>query len=513
MIEVLLPLKPTNGARGSDLRRVRDALLPSFNRFCDPAFVARFTIVAPDADLPALAGLQEASDLDLTLLGEQALLGPEPVPARGWFIQQMVKIAYAGVCRTPWYLTLDADTFLLDCLDARVLQGGRAPTQLEPVGQHPGWWPASAATLHAPQVPADRPVLGVTPAVLSAEIMRRVLDRLSRLAAARGLQWPAYLASMVGDGYRCWTEYALYWTTLAATDEPDRLHQPWNTYVHCQSLHEAQIRIRPGATSQQPLFGVLQSSSVAVAAHVSYVRQMLQATEPARDERRRRGLHGGYHHVPPGYVRDTLLAGGDTWLVSASGNADPLAAALGMPSTWADYRLINRVPAPPPLPEKPGLRAIYVIDDPAAAVAAMAAGGQADICKNNNINFVPAFWHNLTAADYLGAGEDLLNLYGSVRNWTDPEGPLARTGYRVLILRLSQLARHTETILDFLDPGANAAALRRRLRAVPPPPPVDPWLSEWIAALYAPLIAYIDAFPGAALWDGRAGTLLALEPP
>jgi hypothetical protein len=278
-IEIVLPLKPHSETRGSDLLRATDGLIASFNRFADPGFIARFAIVAPEADLPALVPLGAASRIALTLLAEETLFPPPPkMPRHGSRLQQMIKIAYAGVCRTEFYLTLDADTVLADPLDARVLSSGRAPYHPEPLAAHALWWEAAAIAMHTPVSASDtpdRPVFGATPAFVSTAIMRRLIRRLTLLAEAREQDWPDYLAAHITPGDRNWTEYALYWTELINHTDPGTIHVPATLYALCQTTAEATARIRFGTDEADPLFAVLQSSSIDAATHAAFCRAVL----------------------------------------------------------------------------------------------------------------------------------------------------------------------------------------------------------------------------------------------
>ena len=284
-IEIVLPLRPDNGVRGSDLLRAAEGLIPSFNRFCDPGLIARFTVVVPPGQEHLLAPLHTASAIDLTVVAETALLTPPPsMPRHGWYLQQMLKMAYAGWCRTPFYLTLDADVVLLDRLDAAVLADGRAPIQLETAGLHPEWWQGSASALGRPPVllQSNAPVMGVTPAFLSAAVMRAAIGRLVVLAECRRQDWPDYLAALATDGHsgNTWTEYGLYWTELSSGSGVAAIHCPRCVYAFCHAAEEALRKLRVG-TGDAALFGVIQSSYVSAAAHVACVRRLLATTGSA----------------------------------------------------------------------------------------------------------------------------------------------------------------------------------------------------------------------------------------
>jgi hypothetical protein len=514
-IEIVLPLKPHNADRGSDLARAA-CLLASFRRFCDPAFIARFTIVAAAAELDQLAGLQSASDIKLTLLPEHALLAlPKPVPQllprRGWYVQQMIKIAYAAICQTEFYLTLDADIVLADLLDASVLADGRAPVHHESVDDHRGWWPASAAALRADRSATDtpdQPVCGVTPAFISARIMRGVIRRLTLLAEADQMDWPDYLAARTTSDDRTWTEYALYWTQLLNTQDPAALHTPRRLYEFCHALDQAEARLRFGSNGQHALFGVLQSSYFPAPMHVDFVQRNLAATEPPGDRRRAFNLQGRYDYLDPRVVQSELEQYAGGWLVTAGArHTDTAAAAANGPRDW----LVGHFPWPLPI-SRPDFRALYIVDDPVrTAVDTFRRDCRVDLCRNSNINYAAAWLESLTLAQYAAAGEDRLNLARHFTNWSDPTGPLRRITYPVLLLRGATRQRYADRVQDLFG-STLAAALAVPDTLEPHSPPPDNVLRR-LHRMYAPLAGRIDAFPAAALWDPRSARMIPLDPP
>jgi Family of unknown function (DUF6492) len=163
---------------------------------------------------------------------------------RGWYRQQLVKLAIAERIQTENYLTLDADVI---CVRAAT------PDQLAPEGKglchvipedlHPDWYQGSIRVLGL--TPRRKGVLhNVTPAVLNRAavlsmqgllseraqagryradwlgLRQRFGFALARLRKQPHIPWRWYL--MLGAP---WTEYALYYTYLEATGQFDRYHR------------------------------------------------------------------------------------------------------------------------------------------------------------------------------------------------------------------------------------------------------------------------------------------------
>jgi hypothetical protein len=155
---------------------------------------------------------------------------------KGWYRQQVVKLAIAERVTTPNYLTLDADVICVRKLSADALTpAGRGLCHITPRDLHPDWYRHSRALLG---LTGPTPAIShnVTPALLHREGVRALLERLETLAAAhsfrpglRGLRQRAQfaLARRIAPHDRAawsyliagapWTEYALYYSWLEAS--------------------------------------------------------------------------------------------------------------------------------------------------------------------------------------------------------------------------------------------------------------------------------------------------------
>ena len=167
---------------------------------------------------------------------------------RGWFKQQLVKLAIADHVTSDFYLTLDADVLCtrhtqFDQLVTQNAQGvARAPVVLLP-DTHPDWYRSSLQVLG---LTARREGLlhNVTPALLARSGVQALMgflnDKANNRDYNRGLRGLRQRAAMIRFAlapraheapwriWLCastpWTEYALYYSFLEATDRYDLYH-------------------------------------------------------------------------------------------------------------------------------------------------------------------------------------------------------------------------------------------------------------------------------------------------
>jgi len=285
-IQVVLPLKVNNSERGSDFDRIRSGLVPSLRRFCNPKFITKLTVVVPEGDIDAASTLISSFDCPAEVISENSLVPSlsTDLPRRGWYLQQFIKIAYSRMCETPFYLTLDADIFLLNPLGPEIFRDGRAPANYEPVTAHAGWWVRSAmvtdARIDAVQHDEHR-AFGVTPAFLSSEIMRGLIERLDQIAKREGCSdWVNYLCRWTSDNDDTWTEYSLYWTHLINVCDATTIYYERPVYRFSHYPHLILNPVRQEDAGAE-LFGVLQSSHVTVADFAATVQALLPSVDTA----------------------------------------------------------------------------------------------------------------------------------------------------------------------------------------------------------------------------------------
>jgi hypothetical protein len=210
--------------------------------------LGRLWVVCPDHELVAVerALTKWSAILPMELRGEASLV-PELELApwlKGWYRQQLVKLAIHEKIQTRLYLTLDADVICTKRVNPELLAPqGLGPCHVTLRDLHPEWYRGSEALLG---LAARRRGVShnVTPAVLHregvAELARYFERKAGILAFAPGLRgikqrilcartrrrrresfagWRVMLAAGTP-----WTEYALYYTFLEATGRFEHFH-------------------------------------------------------------------------------------------------------------------------------------------------------------------------------------------------------------------------------------------------------------------------------------------------
>ena len=231
-LDAVLPLTE------KDLPRFTGILMPTLDRF----FVGLGTcwIVVPDAQVHRVRQVVRTPRYEVVaeteLLPElawSARLRAYP-SKRGWFVQQLIKLAIAERVRSPYYVTLDADVICVrPTAHEDLVIDGRGLCQLDDADHHANWTRWSRRVL---QLPAPARPYNVTPAVLSRaavlELGQHLMARSSAFwrfvggwfpegAAGRrfGTHWTGQLLRKLP-----WTEYTLYFGYLDATDRFARHH-------------------------------------------------------------------------------------------------------------------------------------------------------------------------------------------------------------------------------------------------------------------------------------------------
>ncbi len=239
LLEGVLPLVTRDFPRFSLLARSLVKHFPD---------LGRLHVVLPDGVATARADelRRLAHGLELVVVAESAWV-PELASFRhlsGWYKQQILKLAAAEHLNAPFFITFDADVVCTRPVTvADLVRGGKAPCFVIDGERHADWYDGAEAALELRAV--RRGILhNVTPAVWARDGILEVLAHLDDVARARrfapglrgvqqrllfglhhfgrrppGRPWRAWLAASAP-----WAEYALYFTSLAATGRFDRYH-------------------------------------------------------------------------------------------------------------------------------------------------------------------------------------------------------------------------------------------------------------------------------------------------
>src|SRR5262249_19098591 len=163
---------------------------------------------------------------------------------KGWYRQQLVKLAIAPRVTTAFYVTLDADVICTRPFSSGdFIKEGRALSGRYQGPTHADWYAWAERVL---QLKRSGWVHCVTPSVLSREAVIRLSEYLTALQSSRsrnsadgegGLSkplypgWRGYLLANVP-----WTEYALYFTYLEATGLYEEFHFAADRHIYADCV-------------------------------------------------------------------------------------------------------------------------------------------------------------------------------------------------------------------------------------------------------------------------------------
>ncbi len=236
MLDAVLPLTLADLARFRILARSIEA------NFTD---LARCWVVVPD---------HQADSMRIAMPHARFVVVPETevVPelagskVKGWYKQQLVKLAMADRVTSDYYLLFDADVICARPIRRHDLfRQGKAYCHRYQNSNHACWYHWAERVL---ELPRSGWVHGVTPTILSREAVQELAAHLNRQSPRPGRFWPklwAQLPAWAGgprpwrsdheDAGRWrrvlldslpWTEYSLYFTFLEATGRFERYHIP-----------------------------------------------------------------------------------------------------------------------------------------------------------------------------------------------------------------------------------------------------------------------------------------------
>jgi len=231
-LSLVLPLRIDPDRTVSDLDRFLALGLPSFHRFFDPALVQELIVLAPAEDSGHLNRELQAHCKFRFRIIDDAHVCPSIAGARGWYKQQILKLAVASFVETEWYLTLDADVLCVRNVDSSFFfPDGRAIWQKELANQHQKWWDGSRALLESVvQIDGNSRVIGVTPALLRTASVLGLISQIGE--RAKGKDWAAFLL----ESYQLrWSEYSLYWTYLVEHNDADKFYSDSTNVLYASS--------------------------------------------------------------------------------------------------------------------------------------------------------------------------------------------------------------------------------------------------------------------------------------
>lgn len=234
-MDAVLPLTLADVSRAEILRRSLSTYFPE---------LGTLWVVVPDpqcAQIRTELGRQRVSEADLRVVPETEIV-PEFVltpTLRGWYRQQLVKLAIAEHVSSRAYLTLDADVICTRAFTTAAAAPEKVPYFVIPEDLHPGWYRGTESVLGL-KAPRRGVLHNVTPAILVRNAVLEIRDYFEQKPLTLGLRGLKQLAILTRARFSQsrafarwrlllaagtpWTEYALYYTFLEATGRIEHYH-------------------------------------------------------------------------------------------------------------------------------------------------------------------------------------------------------------------------------------------------------------------------------------------------
>lgn len=223
-------------------------LLRSFLGNLPDGLLAEFLIVCPDVEVESLRaevrrnvqGFPRALRARIRVQSETDMLVAcgfdiDVQSFSGWVLQQVIKLGYARLCPTEYYLTMDSDIITLRPVSTETFfsPDGRGKQGMETRARYAKLYTADIVQKMfankmrrfdvardllgaGPEVEIPREAPSETPTLLCAEAARRLLDHLD---ARHGPTLAETLRNRRG-----WTEYSLYYGFLSMTGLREQFH-------------------------------------------------------------------------------------------------------------------------------------------------------------------------------------------------------------------------------------------------------------------------------------------------
>ncbi|MBX2811406.1 MAG: hypothetical protein KTR25_06345 [Myxococcales bacterium] len=284
-IDAVLPLTKRDFPRA-------EILLRSLERFFDGLKTVR--ILVPRKHQAEAESLCFPTRFAVEILPEQQV-APEldDFPrVRGWYKQQLLKLAVYEHVQSPFYLTLDADVVATRKVSPRdLVVEGRARSYVIASDEHSDWYRGTQRLLGTPLVRTGL-LHAVTPAVLAREGVAALAVEMQRRIEARhwsqgwsGIkqQWARFRGHRSWRAYLLaglpWTEYALYYSFLELEGIYERYHREESVCIYDieRSLWKEDAARFDDSWDPSPLFvgegppffAVLQSNTRIPAANIA----------------------------------------------------------------------------------------------------------------------------------------------------------------------------------------------------------------------------------------------------
>ena len=211
-ITALLPLAP------KDFIRSR-ILLETLNTF-EASWIDKIVIVIPPNNNYEI--IKEYRHFTIEIIHENTLFSKDEFDIfkelKGWYKQQIIKLWFAKICTSDFYITFDADILLMKKLTLKdLIFDNKSIVKIENTKTHIKWWEDSAKIIQVENIPYQG--MGITPEIL-------ITREVKNLIAYLDTQEPAILKLKENN----WTEYTLYWLFLHKNNKTELYINSDNLY-------------------------------------------------------------------------------------------------------------------------------------------------------------------------------------------------------------------------------------------------------------------------------------------
>lgn len=211
-LTAVLPIKIQSNQKYTDLDRLSDVLLPSFDKFWTEKESLEFLIIVPAAEKNIVEErLKNFTSFKIQYISDEEIL-PNYNGANNWYKQQVIKLVASKIVQTEFYITLDADLMLVKPTSlGDLFLNGKPVYQQEQVAKHPDWWLASKKVLKSNiMFDLTTVMIGVTPEILYTDLPKNLLIEIS---LRNSVDDPIKYLLTISETLP-WSEYTLYWLYL-----------------------------------------------------------------------------------------------------------------------------------------------------------------------------------------------------------------------------------------------------------------------------------------------------------
>lgn len=200
--------------------------LRSYRLFLDRSELVDFFVITPGRELKNVSTRLTAAapEFPWVFLDEDRILSSKL--SSGWQRQQTSKLAIAHMVKTPYYLIVDDDTFLVRRFCFNDFFSGSDDRRLilnTAEIDFPMWllWSCQAGDIDVDVVQQEEEIMAITPEIFVTDEVRKLVGRLQKKYDGPGSEKNGWQIAL---GQNKFTEYTLYWSYLVSEGQAHKLY-------------------------------------------------------------------------------------------------------------------------------------------------------------------------------------------------------------------------------------------------------------------------------------------------